>query len=67
MAESNATEHLVQERLDLHHGEAAGGLLLVHVLLQVVLQELEYKVQFLLAVNNILQSDDVLMLKLFQQ
>jgi hypothetical protein len=67
VAESDSTEHLVQERLHLHRGKASGGLVLVHVLLEVMLKELEHKMQFLLAVNNILQSDDVLVLKLLQQ
>ena len=67
VAESDSAEHLIQERLDLHDGKASGGLLLVHVLLQIMLEELKYKVQLLLAVNDILQSNNVLVLKLFQQ
>jgi hypothetical protein len=67
VAKSNSAEHLVQERLDLHGGKAAGCLMLVHVLLEVVLEKLKHEMQFLLAVNHVLQPDDVLMLKLFQQ
>ena len=34
VAEGDPAEHLVQKGLDLHGGEAASGLVLVHVLLQ---------------------------------
>jgi hypothetical protein len=67
VAKSNSTEHLVQERLNLHGGKAAGCLVLVHVLLEIVFEKLEHEMQFLLAVDHVLQPDDVLMLKLLQQ
>ena len=67
VAESDPTEHLVQKGLDLHGGKAAGGSVLVHVLLEVVLEKLKHEVQLLLAVNDVLQPDDVLVLQLLEQ
>ena len=67
VAKCDAAQHLVQERLDLHGGQASGCLVLVHVLLEVVLQEFEHKVKFLFAVDNVLQPHDVLVLQLLEQ
>ncbi len=67
VAESDSSKHLVQKRLHLHCGQAAGSLVLVHVFLEVMLEKFENKVQLLLAVHHVLQPDDVLVLQLFQQ
>lgn len=68
---------MAEERTDLEHLEevgfdhlgrhAAGGVVAVHVFLEVVFEELEHQMQFVLAVHHVLELNNVRMLQLLEQ
>lgn len=67
VAEIDALEELVHERLDRRGLERAAFAVGVHVSLQIAVHVFKHKHQLVLGVNNIVKSDNVLVLELLHQ
>ena len=67
VAEVDALEQLVHERLDGHRFQSAPLAVGVHVLLKVAVHELEDEHKFVLGVDDVVQRYDVLMFQLLHE
>lgn len=67
MAEVDASEELVHERLDGGRLQGSSLALCIHVALEVTVHKLEYEHKFVFGVDNIVKGDDILVLELFHQ
>ena len=67
MAEIDTLEQLVHERFDGHVLQSAPFAMSVHVFLEVAVHVLEHEHQLVFSVNNIVKTDDILVLQLLHE